>query len=160
MVKSTSTCSPSFAGESANVPQGPSKGSALARVRLNTTNELPCFSKFAAMRLPIMPKPINPIFILFLSSRGRDQFRFVDVFSFNLRDLFVRKPKSGRIDVSFHLLRVASTDDSAGHGWISKRPRDRNLTGRTLHYFADLTQALDQREDSRKRSEETRLNSS
>src|ERR1700731_1862050 len=119
MVKSTSTCSATFAGESANFPQGPSNGSALARVRLNTTSEFPCFSRFAAIRLPIMPKPMNPIFIFFLSLRYRDQFRFVDIFSFDLRDLFIRETKSGRIHVSFHLLRVASTDDCAGHSWIS-----------------------------------------
>src|SRR5437867_3312618 len=37
IVNKISTWSASFAGESENVPQGPSKGSALLRVRLNTT---------------------------------------------------------------------------------------------------------------------------
>src|SRR6266446_1777954 len=63
IVNKMSTCSATFAGESENVPQGPSNGSALARVRLNTTNAWPCFCKFAAIRLPIMPRPIKPIFI-------------------------------------------------------------------------------------------------
>src|SRR5207302_1285355 len=134
----------------ANFPQRPSKNSALSRVRLNKTREWPCFCKFAAMRLPMMPKPMNPIFIFFLSSRGRDQFGFVNVFSFDLRDFLIRKAKGGRIHISFHLGSVASTDDSAGHGWITQHPRDRNLTGRTLNPLADLTQPLDQREVLRK----------
>src|ERR1700730_288256 len=54
--------------------------------------------------------------------------------------------KGGRVNVSFHLLRVACADDRAGHGRISKGPRDRNLTGRTLNPFADFSQTLNQRE--------------
>jgi hypothetical protein len=48
-LRQLSTCSASFAGESENVPQGLSNGSALARVRLNTTNAWPSLYKFAAI---------------------------------------------------------------------------------------------------------------
>src|SRR5437588_1111879 len=86
----------------------------------------------------------------YLSSRGRDQLRFVNILSFDLRDFFVGKMKGGRVHVSFHLLGVASTDDGTGHGRISQRPRNRNLTGRTLNPLADFSHTLDQRETSRK----------
>src|SRR5256885_3980393 len=143
MVKSTSTWRATSAGESANFPQGPSRNSALSRVRLNKTSECPCFCKFAAMRLPMMPRPINPIFILCLSSRCRDQFRFVDIFSFDLCDFLIRETKGGCIHISFHLLRVARADDCACHGWILQCPCDCNLPRRTLNPFAHFTSALD-----------------
>src|ERR1700736_3439483 len=149
MVKSTSTCSASFAGEMANFPQGPSNGSALARVRLNTTNEFPCFCRFAAMRLPIMPRPMNPIFIFFLSSGCGDQFWFINIVSVDLVDFLIRKAKSCRIHITFYLLGAARTDNGSGYGWISQGPSDGNLPRWALNSFSHFPQALDQGEISR-----------
>src|SRR3984893_19388599 len=98
------------------------------------------------MRLPMMPKPIKPIFISIPFSGCGHQLRFPNASSFDLRNLFIRKTKCGRVDVSFNLLGVARTDDGTGHRRISQRPGDSDLTGRTLNPFADFSQALNERE--------------
>src|SRR2546421_8146648 len=56
----------------------------------------------------------------------------------------------GRADVSFDLLRVASADNRAGHGRISKRPGDCYLPGRTSMAIPDFSQAFNKREILRK----------
>jgi hypothetical protein len=58
--------------------------------------------------------------------------------------------KVSRSNVSFDLLRVPRTDDGAGHDWISKRPRDRDLARRTSVAIRDYTQAFNQRKILRK----------
>src|ERR1700720_196372 len=98
------------------------------------------------MRLPMMPKPIKPIFISIPFSGCGHQLRFPNASSFDLRNLFIRKTKCGRVDVSFNLIGVARTDDSAGYRGISEGPGDRDLTGRTLNPFAAFTQTLNHRE--------------
>src|ERR1700720_3872319 len=52
--------------------------------------------------------------------------------------------------VSFDLLGVASADNGAGHGWISKRPGDCYLPRRMSVAFADFAQTFNQREVLRK----------
>src|SRR5207302_1639186 len=54
--------------------------------------------------------------------------------------------KIGGADVSLDLLRVARTNDRAVYCWITQRPRDGDLSGGTSVAFANLPQALNQRE--------------
>src|SRR5438552_10227476 len=52
--------------------------------------------------------------------------------------------KVSRANVSLDLLRIASADNGAGHGWVSKRPCDRGLAGRTSVPIPDLAQAFNE----------------
>src|SRR2546428_7396361 len=74
IVNITSTCDATAAGEPAHAAPPATKDSAFSRVRLKTTREWPFFCRFAAIRLPIMPRPIKPIFIG-PSDRVRRQIR-------------------------------------------------------------------------------------
>src|SRR5882724_9874318 len=98
------------------------------------------------MRLPMMPKPINPIFISVSFLGCCYQSRFVDGFAFDLGDFFVGKTKVSRTDISFDLLGVARADDGASHSRIVQRPCDSDLARRPFVAFADFPQALDESE--------------
>src|SRR5213593_3841310 len=145
MVKIMSTCNGRSAGESAQLAPPAIKDSAFSRVRLKTTREWPHFCRFAAMRLPIMPNPIKPIFIFApvsffrepcsrrreeadllprsrpLSASLRRRLRilcreFGD--SFDLFKVRVRQTNRRRGDNVVHLLRLARANDRSGHGGV------------------------------------------
>src|SRR6266404_3174470 len=118
IVNITSTCDATAAGEPAHVAPPATKDSAFSRVRLKTTREWPHFCRFAAIRLPIIPKPMKPIFIstsvAFLSCEFGN--------SFNLFEVRLNKANCRRTYHVIHLLRLACANDRSGDGRVAQSP--------------------------------------
>src|SRR5437899_7661410 len=159
MVKIMSTCDGRAAGEPAQLAPPATKDSAFSRVRLKTTREWPHFCRLAAMRLPIIPRPMKPIFIFSpvsffrepcsrrreeadllprsrpLSASLRRRLRilsreFGD--SFDLFKVRVRQTNRRRGDHVVHLLRLACANDRSRNGRVAQRPGNSDCTGETV----------------------------